>query len=236
MMFPSWVPRWSTFSDIDAQPLPLTYTYDHRLKPYAAGGYGSAFAVHISSDYIISVTGSIVDVVAWTSLALKVENLRSNVHLWKPRFRDSKLSAIETTWLSLLDQAEQSPESLVSDLSLTVVRGHQTSSDYVQNFLAYCELVRKLAGSEGDSPFPSPSPGEFSPSDGEWALTRCRDRRIAYTANKRMALVPLVAEDEDVCCVVKGMATPVILRPTSKDTYQLVGDAYVNGIMNGELL
>jgi hypothetical protein len=65
---------------------------------------------------------------------------------------------------------------------------------------------------------------------------RCRDRRIAYTARGRLALVPVVAKVGDMCCIVQGLDYPVIIRPASDETFKFAGDAYVNGVIEGELM
>ncbi|KAK5658483.1 hypothetical protein OQA88_1872 [Cercophora sp. LCS_1] len=64
-------------------------------------------------------------------------------------------------------------------------------------------------------------------------------RRFALTEGGRMALVPPLAVVGDVVCVGVGLEAPLILRK-GKDmdgevVYQLVGEAYVHGIMDGEL-
>lgn len=236
--FPTWAPRWTTFSDKDAQPLALTYTYEHRLNPYTSGGTNWKFAAQLLPDNVISVAGMRVDAVSWTSLPLRADNLRSNVSLWEPRFRDAKVSAVEVIWKSLLETSKRPGGELASEFSLVASRGRPDTrvGDHVDNFLAYCEHLRQLAGSEGPSPFPAPGSDRASPSNGELAMTRCRDRRVAYTTQGRLALVPLVAEYGDVCCIFRGMAAPVVLRQTSENMYRLVGDMYLDGVMDGELL
>ncbi|TPR07961.1 hypothetical protein CAN33_0016455 [Aspergillus niger] len=41
---------------------------------------------------------------------------------------------------------------------------------------------------------------------------------------------------KDKVCILFGCSVPVILRPLGKDTYELVGEAYVHGVMNGEVV
>jgi hypothetical protein len=231
--YPTLVPRWRTLLDTHPRPIPLTHGYENRLKPYRAGRDSSTFTARTGPGNTITVTGLLFDTVTWISLILKIENLRSNVRLWEPRFRDANISAIEMIWQELLNQVKRPLEQLASNLSLTVVWGRP---DHVNNFLAYCELLRSLVGSENISPFPPPGSDQGVPSEGEWAITRCRDRRFAYTTNKRLALVPLAAEDGDICCIIQGADTPVVLRQKLQDTYKFVGDAYVNGVMESELM
>jgi hypothetical protein len=51
-----------------------------------------------------------------------------------------------------------------------------------------------------------------------------------------MGLGPWNAEPNDLIFILKGGKTPFLLRPTPEaDKYALVGEAYVYGIMGGEL-
>jgi hypothetical protein len=62
------------------------------------------------------------------------------------------------------------------------------------------------------------------------------------TKLNRFALIPQFSQPGDVYCLSLGMVTPFVLRPVAvpKDDggrcYHLVGEAYVHGIMGGELV
>jgi hypothetical protein len=64
------------------------------------------------------------------------------------------------------------------------------------------------------------------------ALTMNR-RRLIITANKLVGLGPWNAREGDLVCILLGCRYPVVLRRTA-DGYTLVGEAYVDGCMNGE--
>jgi hypothetical protein len=233
--YPTWVPRWTTFSSASARSIPLTWSYEHRRKPYQASS-GTSFESSTDTDNILVVTGFIFDTISWTSLLLKANNLSSDVNFWEPRFKDSNISAIEVMWQGLLDHSLRTPEELISEVSLTMARGRPDFPSHLNDFLAYCEVIRSRVGSKTPSPFPPPESGPAVVSNAERVVTRCRDRRLAYTEKKRLALVPSVAEVGDVCCVVQGMDVPVTLRRTSRGTYKLVGESYIHGVMDGELM
>ncbi|KAH8672140.1 heterokaryon incompatibility protein-domain-containing protein [Tricladium varicosporioides] len=69
-------------------------------------------------------------------------------------------------------------------------------------------------------------------------------RQFAVTEKGLMALVPLGTQEGDQICIFPGGRTPYILRRDSGDSgtyegvqcYQLVGEAYVHGFMDGEAL
>jgi hypothetical protein len=60
-----------------------------------------------------------------------------------------------------------------------------------------------------------------------------RPVRCVRTASRRLGVVPPASEVDDVLVVFPGAPRPSVLRPC-KDVYQLVGQAYIHGIMSGE--
>jgi hypothetical protein len=61
--------------------------------------------------------------------------------------------------------------------------------------------------------------------------------KFCVTATGYMALVPEEAEVGDVIMVVYGARVPFVFRPVpGTENYRMVGECYVHGIMNGELL
>jgi Heterokaryon incompatibility protein (HET) len=64
-------------------------------------------------------------------------------------------------------------------------------------------------------------------------LTMAFGRRLARTEKGYLALVPARAKVGDSITLCKGGKTPLILRPFEA-SWELVGDSYVHGIMNGE--
>jgi len=70
-----------------------------------------------------------------------------------------------------------------------------------------------------------------------------RGRRFAVTKAGYMALVPELALPGDVVAVLFGLGVPFLLRRDDDHgkvegqvTYQLVGECYVHGIMDGEVV
>jgi hypothetical protein len=61
----------------------------------------------------------------------------------------------------------------------------------------------------------------------------CERRRFFVTTAGRIGLGPRCMQPEDVVVVLRGAFTPFILRKKSDD-HQLLGPAYVHGIMHGE--
>ncbi|TLS24044.1 hypothetical protein PpBr36_08855 [Pyricularia pennisetigena] len=61
-------------------------------------------------------------------------------------------------------------------------------------------------------------------------------RRLFPTAEGRLCMAPVEARAGDVVCVLLGCEVPLVIRPTGQGMYELIGEAYVSGIMDGEAL
>lgn len=67
-----------------------------------------------------------------------------------------------------------------------------------------------------------------------WILVN-EGRRMAITHDGQLALVPEHAEVDDIICVLLGCSVPVVLRRV-QDHYVFIGECFVAGIMQGELV
>ena len=66
-------------------------------------------------------------------------------------------------------------------------------------------------------------------------LTHSYNFRCLVTTKKNLIGVSLVETQEgDQIFVLPGGRVPMILRPVDEGKYELVGDAYIHGIMHGE--
>lgn len=61
-------------------------------------------------------------------------------------------------------------------------------------------------------------------------------RRLAVSDDSRLLLVPEEARKGDCICVIYGCSIPILLRGYDKETFQVVGDCYVEGYMDGEAI
>ena len=69
------------------------------------------------------------------------------------------------------------------------------------------------------------------------AQRSCYGRRQFFTENGYMGIGPAAIKEGDLVCVLLGGCVPYILRPTdTENMYKLVGESYVHGIMNGEVI
>jgi hypothetical protein len=67
----------------------------------------------------------------------------------------------------------------------------------------------------------------------------CVRRKLFHTSRGYVGIGPALLQAGDMVCILSGGATPFVLRQDShsnpsKRRFQLVGEAYVHGIMHGE--
>ncbi|KAK4032503.1 heterokaryon incompatibility protein-domain-containing protein [Parachaetomium inaequale] len=67
------------------------------------------------------------------------------------------------------------------------------------------------------------------------AAATCRGRTLFATAGGRLGLGPENVQTGDVVTILLGTPVPIVLRPAA-DRFRYVGDAYVHGIMDGQLM
>jgi hypothetical protein len=65
---------------------------------------------------------------------------------------------------------------------------------------------------------------------------RCHSRRLFLTRRGYYGIGPEVMEYGDIVAVLFGAKVPYILRKTSGGRYYLLGECYVHGIMDGEVI
>jgi hypothetical protein len=56
------------------------------------------------------------------------------------------------------------------------------------------------------------------------------------TSSGRVGLVPAETQSGDFVCLIMGLNFPFVLRQFDADLYILVGEAYIDGAMDGEIL
>ena len=62
------------------------------------------------------------------------------------------------------------------------------------------------------------------------------DRLFFLSDSGWMGLAPAAAMKGDLVCILIGGATPFVLRPVGESFYQLIGECYVHGMMDGEAM
>ena len=101
---------------------------------------------------------------------------------------------------------------------------HPVSDDYKGKFEAWMGRGEQ----QGDEAYIRPY------SDA--AIATCLYRSFATTQKGYLALVPRKATPGHLVCVLRGGNVPFILKWREDEYFELVGEAYVHGIMDGEIV
>ncbi|CZR63673.1 related to heterokaryon incompatibility protein het-6 [Phialocephala subalpina] len=245
---PSWVPDWT-------RP-PATYALvvglHHHEPEFKAAGDTFADAQFSSDGYVLRSKGIVLDTIDAVGMPYKKRGAPSDVVPALEIFHD---------WWNLFVATHSNSLSSQAVFARTISCGIWEFDDeniYASKLEAIFALSdERLSGSDMlrlDPPSRSSTMGSsvgslmeveelFNEEDGEKiqlstilsaGLTMNR-RRIFLSKEGLVGLAPFNAMGGDVICVLLGCRFPVILRPTNGH-YMLVGEAYVDGFMNGEAM
>lgn len=240
---PSWVPRW----DLKRGNYILADEYRDRYEKTRSRQ--ASIAIH---DRSFQARGCVVDKVVWRSENMTLERIRAGL----PGFPgQASTNIVRQNWEYLRDTAlrsgsgadEVDEEDLLREFCLTLNAGcrilsKQTYKDDVtiEHRVADCIAMLSELGVS------TRTRDEFKARhrNGDWdrflATTQdlCRDRCFFRTACGLLGLGPRVSAVDDEVCIFFGAQVPFLLHPVdpSEGRYQLCGESYVHGIMNGEAL
>ncbi|KAK6407292.1 Ubiquitin-like protein [Elasticomyces elasticus] len=79
------------------------------------------------------------------------------------------------------------------------------------------------------------APHTYAPTSDGIFWVYLRNRRCFVTQQRRLGIGPRETQSGDIVAMLSGAEHPYILRPLDDEQYQLVGAAYVDGLMPGDL-
>lgn len=118
------------------------------------------------------------------------------------------------------------------------LRNYERAEDDLQAYMAnYHAFVRVLNSIHGEYRVPV-TDEETAKADLFYfdVNLSCKGRSFFVTEKGYFGLGPHILRRGDVCHILKGARVPFMLRKADEGAYKLVGEAYVHGIMNGELV
>ena len=253
---PSWIPRWRK---PETGPMPF-FTIGNIGLSHKSGGSVDRLQYRVHRGFgvkrLLTLQGFVFDHLTWTSEPLETENFALNPDRWDARLRTSRQAYIEVLWnyVSLaFNKCQGSTELLeyaryYDDFSFTLVTGYNNCiltrpREHRKRFKAYLQGLHRVRNPEEPTSASPLSDNEARNASRYEVNTRnCSNRRLAVTKKGHFALVPQFAQPGDVCCLFLGMVTPFVLRSGATQIddesicYNLVGEAYVHGVMSGELV
>ena len=224
---PSWVPRWDV-------TLSTNY-YGLFSTGFDAAKNLPTITPDLTIEGELRITGVVFDAIVWRSDILPEDKD------WQVPEAD-RTNELVAAWKHLAG-LKVSSSDLPRVLLFVRTLCRQTYKNSSDKFhpdeaafaLALCrqsacygdidELVLEKAATGGNAE-------AFVTHAGIWAS----QRRIVLTGTGRYALAPAVTKQGDACCIFSGLPVPVVVRPVVRpDSYKFIGEAFVLGIMHGEL-
>ncbi|KAI0380331.1 heterokaryon incompatibility protein-domain-containing protein [Hypomontagnella monticulosa] len=226
--FPSWVPQWDRKARYEAIEDFLTKlrwrsTSDTKLR------------VEIEdSSRILRLTGVIFDVV------------QSQISLGQTTWSPCQVSGdhpVLEFWAKQQSNPTMYPTGepsldafsfvLTAGLDHSLRKASDNSARFKSNFTAYLNQLLEVSGYDSRLYGPLKDSGGVDWFNYETLVRRkCHNRSLLFTEKGYLGLGP-DCQAGDLVCLIFGSEVPFILRPAN-GYYQLVGDAYVHGIMEGE--
>ncbi|KAJ9633849.1 hypothetical protein H2204_006634 [Knufia peltigerae] len=245
---PSWAPDWSSFQ---FSPFP---------RAYAASGK-SPGKVEFQTQDVISVHGAIIDQVQDTLPKLNF-SFGDDIKQFDFLSDDNPLGCDSFFATGLLDmmftekvtsfyekEAYPTGENLKDVIWRSLTADHSSKLDgraeRSQGRLGYDAFgsLYRAPQQGGRQPIPNIDESTASKLADAYhleALFIQHGRRGSVTRGRYMATLPGTAMENDEIAIVYGAQMPLVLRPVGNDAdgrrYRLIGQAYVHGIMDGEMI
>jgi hypothetical protein len=213
----SWVPDWT----VNLASRPLIFGHGHHL--YAAGGDKLGhFDWEVERGLVLS--GILVDTVQTAGSVLLESDVSTDLH-----------STIEHWWTEskqiAFDRIARSPGSTTYTDAFEAMRrrlsickhGYFVGDSYRRRRPS---LLDDVESAKADAAHNATQTLTFGPTRG---------RVMFATTTGYLGLVPHGTREGDVIMVIRGADVPYVLRPQG-EAYELIGEAYVQGIMDGEAL
>jgi hypothetical protein len=251
LSLPSWVPNWEkyimspihAFPSIGRKSNPESnffsasgLTSQPRLSTSPLDGKLSLLGVQVS---FIMETGS-----SWPFAPLTVPDI-------------SEMHAAEHQWISTIRRlaAKQppTPEGCLRSKNMSAAVWRIAIADHLQKpGVGYTRaLEADIGGYDAILEFLTITNGETNSKfvheerkklereswDYRKSMINCAvQRRPILTADGRVGIGPDICHAGDIVCIFYGAKVPFIIRKNNKNEYVLLGEAYIHGIMDGEVM
>jgi hypothetical protein len=226
MALPSWVPDWSCLPR--RQPLSLL----RGSTSYNTSGIRNQppFSFDVDGG-LLSVRAAVVDVVD------KIAAVSWKSGDGEPQFKGALQEVI--TNLEVLTSGRENYPTRESwfDVKWKTLTGDQddTQKKAPKSFGRTFDSFKKYlkTSSENDSSQMARLPSEFH-GFVKAATNISVDRKLCLTKRGYLGQIPIEAQSRDSICIFPGEVVPFVIR-RSGEHWKIVGDAYIHGIMYGEL-
>ena len=226
---PSWVPDWTGRTGF-----PL---HSRMIGLYSASvqlSMESIVMTHYPATGILSLPGFLVDVIHKLGPAYRsrvtdnAEKHAKSIAHWTKEMKDLLSSSNNIAYHCLSQIEEALWRTPITD-TIGVARVRRAQPHDKRGYTILLE-VAGLAKEENEGLLQARLAGSHVYRTSLDVI----QRRAFVSSRGHIGLGPKTARPNDVICIFAGGQTPSILRPTDGGRYQLIGEAYVHGIMDGE--
>ncbi|GME28878.1 uncharacterized protein K452DRAFT_353118 [Neofusicoccum parvum] len=246
---PSWVPDWS----LSRQTNSLGFSTSAAGIYAAAGKWKPCFSTRPGGKEVL-VPGKIYDVVKDVSEVCSVPDItcedprRANQHLlpWIDLAKQcfpypSGCTLFEAFWKTLVvgkdgEGRQRSPGSFSEIFSLLLDESTGQSPTFPDQTYSARQLRPKGKGRLELVNLHTRAPAKTYQEIRTALHSAMRSRRMGTTEKGYLGLLPRQTKPGDVVCILLGCNVPFIIRKADKGMYRLVGECYVHGIMEGEVV
>ena len=235
--YPSWVPRWH-----------VDLGFFHLAKPahwFRAGGSPEHFSARQARYNTLIIGGALFDKVVWKSDSIDAANFSTDSTCSDTEIFNSEEPSTDRLWNDLRNEAKRLGIRLeMSDYVHTLMSGYPAhgapfesdSPEHLGIFKAYRQS--NFSGTLNKSDTKAVKTEETLFHDFfKNHIRLIYNGRLILTGNGRLGLVSSPAvEIGDDCCIFFGAKVPFILTPVRDGHHKLIGECYIHGVMDGELV
>jgi hypothetical protein len=237
---PTWAPDWTRPSEKSGH---MVVGLHHREPTFSAAGGSLAQCSYLHDGYVLKATGFVVDRIKAVGMPFKKQGSPSDVIPSLQVFHD---------WWSIFvgyignSTSAQAAFARIISCGNWIFDDDQLYQDRLDAIFALSksQLIRYYTG-ERESREETDALGltkvetdEDEKTQMAWILSASlmMNRRRLFTGSRNVpGLAPWDAEAGDKICVLLGCRFPVVLRREG-DQYVLIGEAYVEGMMDGQAM
>jgi hypothetical protein len=239
---PSWVVDWERRNLFPAHRV---VSLRYRTPGFTASGSSLSKVSFSNHEEVLTAAGFVVDTIATASEPLYVYGPESNVLPTLEKFHN---------WYNVFIDNVGSTDEDIAVFQRTFCGGSWAPSysegefkeDETQRLTLFFGLMQRLLSHLIAERSPTPLMTPTNPVDTEIlekreramvssAALRMHAKRLVISGRKLAGLAPQLVEVGDKIVVLMGSNFPVVLREVD-DRYELIGEIYVDGIMDGEAM
>ncbi|VUC31794.1 unnamed protein product [Clonostachys rosea] len=249
---PTWVP------DLRLMRVDVMVSFTVRPQAFFAGGHGKPVLSVSDDERCLHCQGLFIDSpqrFATSLVEMIIEDIPEVRNSWEttedpsPERREKRFARwLESAYETAFGHDRACDSNFVPELEVvnSFSRTMSCGTDFLRNRLSQEQIstiwnfiqweldpdANKDEASERDSTIKL----NYSSTTRDSILLLTMGTKFCVTESGRFGQIPLNSKPGDRICVLVGGEVPFVLRPTGSGTYTVLGECYVDGVMDGEAL